>query len=173
MIEFNVKRTHNFENIIKHLAEAANDGVKNAVDNTQEEAVKQKHNMTREHGTLDKNIKTEIKNIESNITEGRVYTDDSALVFMEFGTGIKKDDDFPHIGKTKTFRQSGRRYWLVPAEKVTRPIGKLVVIDGKSFYMAFTQAAKPFMRTTAVTRREGTKDDIKQSIIKLFKKGNL
>jgi len=169
MIEITIKQTGNLENIIKNLAEAVNEGVKTAIENTQSEAIKQKHNMTRGVGTLDKNIVTEIKNVEANVTEGRVYTNDSALVFAEFGTGVKKDDDFPHIGKTKTFIQSGRRYWLVPVEKVSRPIGKLVVIGDSKFYLALSQPAKPFMRTTAVTRREGNINDIKEKIIKCFK----
>jgi len=169
MIEMSVKRSGNLDNIIRKFAETVSDGVKAAVENTQKEAINQKHNMTRGHGTLDKNIVTEIKNIQTNITEGRVYTNDSALVFVEFGTGVKKDDDFPHIGKTKTFHLSGKRYWYVPAEKVTRPIGKAIFISGQKFYIAVSQPARPFMRTTAVTRCEGNINDIKKSINKLIR----
>lgn len=90
--------------------------------------------------------------LEKNIIKTDIYTDltssdnEKILIgrMIENGTGIYALE--PHIGKTKTFINSGYRYWYVPTTSVKRSIGTIVVIDGKEFYIAHAQPAKPHFK---------------------------
>lgn len=169
MISIKVKRKGSLDIIAANLAAAASKGIDNAVENTQKEAISLKHRMTNGDGTLDKNIITG----KIGELEGRVYTNHQALIFVEYGTGIKKDPDFPHIGTTKTFKESGYKFWFVPVDKVDKPIGPLVRIGDSEYYMAFSQAAKPFMRTAAFNRRYNNIDDVKKAMDELIRSNAL
>lgn len=90
--------------------------------------------------------------VENKEVKGRLYTNFDYAVFLEYGTGIKAE--MPHIGHTKTFMESGYRYWFLPKE-VADSKGKefspqrLININGKQFYMMFATQPHPFMRPTA------------------------
>lgn len=64
---------------------------------------------------------------------------------LENGTGIYALEE--HIGKTKTFIQSGYRYWYLPVEKVDNALEKYgykkVNLYGKDYYVMHGQPAKP------------------------------
>lgn len=169
MISIEVKRKGNLENFVKNLSAAVMNGVDSALENTHKEAIAAKHMMTHGGGELDKNVVIE----KINDFEGRVFTNHEGLVFVEYGTGYKKDDDFPHIGTTKTFKESNYSFWLVPVDKVDKPIGPRITIGENEFYMAFSQAAKPFMRTTAFNRRYDNVEEIAKAIAELIKDNTL
>lgn len=87
---------------------------------------------------------TELKN---DVIRTYIYTDlqseDGYYIgrMIEYGTGIYALQ--PHIGHTKTFIDSKYQFWYVPASSVDRPIGRKIIIDGKEFYIAKPQVAKP------------------------------
>lgn len=60
---------------------------------------------------------------------------------LENGTGIYALEE--HIGKTKTFIQSGYRYWYLPVEKAPKELGTPITIYGKQYYVMHGQPAKP------------------------------
>ena len=90
--------------------------------------------------------------VENKEVKGRLYTNFDYAMFLEYGTGTKAE--MPHIGHTKTFMESGYRYWFLPKE-VADSKGKefspqrLININGKLFYMMFATQPYPFMRPTA------------------------
>ena len=60
---------------------------------------------------------------------------------LENGTGIYALEE--HIGKTKTFIQSGYRYWYLPVEKAPKELGAPITIYDKQYYVMHGQPAKP------------------------------
>jgi hypothetical protein len=169
MIEIKVKRTGNIDKIVSGLSSAVSKGIGEAVKNTHDTAIELKHRMTNGGGSLDKNVVTE----KTDELSGRVYTNNPALMFAEYGTGVKKDPDFPHIGRTKTFIESGKKFWLVPAESVSEPIGHLITIGENQYYMAFSQSAKPFMRSAAFNRHYKNVEDVQKYISELIRSNSL
>lgn len=89
---------------------------------------------------------------------------------LENGTGIYALEE--HIGKTKTFVESGYRYWYLPAEKVKTAIEKYgykkVNLYGKDYYIMHGQPAKPHFtpayNSNVRLRRENISKAIKESM---------
>ena len=109
--------------------------------------------------------KTEVKN---DTIKTEIFTDlkskDGYLIgrMIENGTGIYALE--PHIGHTKTFHVSGYQYWYVPANKVDRPIGKTILIDGIEFYIAKAQKPKPHWKPVLEEDMELYKSNIKKAV---------
>ena len=105
---------------------------------------------------------------EEDAIKTEIYTDlksnDGHLVgrMIENGTGIYALE--PHIGHTKTFLESGYRYWYVPASEVDRPIGKVILIDGIEFYVAKSQKPKPHWKPALDMNIELYKENINKAI---------
>lgn len=105
---------------------------------------------------------------ENNEIKTQVFTDmkseDGHLIgrMIENGTGIYALEE--HIGHTKTFVESGYRYWYVPTNKVDRPIGKLITIDGNEYYVAHAQPAKPHFKPALDECREEYKQAISKAV---------
>lgn len=102
---------------------------------------------------------------------GRVYTNKdlfSHAPFLEYGTGTKAE--LPHIGQTKTFIQSGYRYWFLPVEKVDKQFSpeRIIVIDGKQFYLMFATKPYPFMRPASFSSRQENADLVNERIGKML-----
>lgn len=83
---------------------------------------------------------------------------------IEYGTG--RLGELEKLGKTKTFVKSGYSYWFLPVEKAPRDFGasRIIVIDGKQFYIMYTQPAHPFMRPTAFYLRDNAKVIISEEL---------
>lgn len=81
---------------------------------------------------------------------------------IENGTGIYALE--PHIGKTKTFFESGYRYWYVPTTKVKRPLGQKITINGIDFYVVKAQKPKPHFKPALNNNIQLYKDNIVQAI---------
>lgn len=85
---------------------------------------------------------------------------------IENGTGIYALEQ--HIGKTKTFIESGYTYWYLPKEKAKRSFGTPVVINGKEFYVMYPQPAKPHFvpayNACIRLRKENISKAIKESV---------
>lgn len=98
-------------------------------------------------GKYAESIKVSDTELKNNVITTSIYTDlqseDGHYIgrMIEYGTGIYALQ--PHIGHTKTFILSQYQFWYVPANLVDRPIGKKIIIDGKEFYIARPQVAKP------------------------------
>lgn len=98
-------------------------------------------------GKYAESIKVSDTELKNNVITTSIYTDlqseDGHYIgrMIEYGTGIYALQ--PHIGHTKTFILSQYRFWYVPATSVDRQIGKKIIIDGKEFYIARPQVAKP------------------------------
>lgn len=112
--------------------------------------------QTGETECNDEKIKTEI------------YTDfkskDGYFIgrMIENGTGIYALE--PHIGHTKTFKESGYQYWYVPTNEVDRPIGEVILINGVEFYIAKAQKPKPHWRPVLEEDMELYKSNISKAI---------
>lgn len=97
-----------------------------------------------------------------------IYTDlkskDGYLIgrMIENGTGIYALE--PHIGHTKTFFESGYKYWYVPADEVDRPIGKVILIDGVEFYVAKAQKPRPHWKPVLEEDIELYKSNVAKAI---------
>lgn len=107
---------------------------------------------------------------KDGIIKTKVYTDLTSETdknifigrMIENGNGIYALE--PHIGKTKTFIESGYRYWYVPVTSVKRAIGQIINIGGKEFYVAYAQPAKPHW-IPALNKNIGLRyDNIKKAI---------
>lgn len=98
-------------------------------------------------GKYAESIKVSDTELKNNVITTSIYTDlqseDGHYIgrMIEYGTGIYALQ--PHIGHTKTFILSQYHFWYVPVASVDRPIGKTIIIDGKEFYVARPQVAKP------------------------------
>lgn len=92
-------------------------------------------------------IKVSETKLENNHIKTKIYTDllseDGYYIgrMIENGTGIYALE--PHIGHTKTFILSQYKFWYVPVTSVDRAIGRIIIINGKEFYIARPQVAKP------------------------------
>lgn len=105
-----------------------------------------------EAGKISTKVFTDMKT-EDNLYVGRM---------IENGTGIYALE--PHIGHTKTFIQSGYQYWYIPADKVSRPIGETIIINGKKFYVGHPQVAKPHFKPALDETREEYKQAISKAV---------
>ena len=85
---------------------------------------------------------------------------------LENGTGIYALEE--HIGKTKTFIESGYRYWYLPVEKAKKALGKPITLYGKEYYVMHAQPAKPHFtpayNSNVRLRRENISKAIKESM---------
>lgn len=85
---------------------------------------------------------------------------------LENGTGIYALEE--HIGKTKTFIESGYRYWYLPVEKAKKALGKSITLYGKEYYVMHAQPAKPHFtpayNSNVRLRRENISKAIKESM---------
>ena len=118
-------------------------------------------------------IKVSETKLENDHIKTKIYTDllseDGYYIgrMIENGTGIYALE--PHIGKTKTFIDSQYQYWYVPATSVDRQIGKKIIINGKEFYIARPQVAKPHF-LPALQKNESVH---KSNILKALKEAKL
>lgn len=116
-------------------------------------------------------IKVSDTKIENGVIKTAVYTDmtsemDPSIVIgrmIEQGTGIYALE--PHIGHTKTFIESGYRYWFVPATSVKRAIGQLININGTDFYIAKPQRARPHFLPALQSNKSYYKAQIRKAVI--------
>lgn len=98
-------------------------------------------------GKYAESIKVSDTELKNDVISTHIYTDlqseDGYYIgrMIEYGTGIYALQ--PHIGHTKTFILSKYQFWYVPATLVDRQIGKKIIINGKEFYIARPQRAKP------------------------------
>ena len=98
-------------------------------------------------GKYAESIKVSDTELKNDVISTHIYTDlqseDGYYIgrMIEYGTGIYALQ--PHIGHTKTFILSQYQFWYVPATSVDRQIGKKIIINGKEFYIARPQKAKP------------------------------
>ena len=111
--------------------------------------------------------------VEGKKVKGRLYTNFDYAMFLEYGTGTKAQ--MPHIGTTKTFLESGYRYWFLPKEVADsrgREFTNKEVIDigGKEFYMMFPQEAEPFMHPTAFDLENNATRILAQALVKELRK---
>lgn len=85
---------------------------------------------------------------------------------LENGTGIYALEE--HIGKTKTFIESGYRYWYLPVEKAKKALGKSITLYGKEYYVMHAQPAKPHFtpayNSNVRLRRENISKAMKESM---------
>lgn len=169
-VEWNKKSLNSFYNkmdkILQELPKRAENGMNNALKNTQEKA------LTNKRGSKDERlIPYEIVEANSKQIIGRVYTDKDLFdyaPFLEFGTGTKAEK--PHIGKTKTFIESGYKYWYLPVEKANREFSpsRIINIDGNLFYIMYATQPYPFMRPASFSSRQESADCINEEVGKLF-----
>lgn len=106
---------------------------------------------------------------------GKIYTNFSYALFLEYGTGRKAE--MPHIGQSTTFRKSGFYFWYAPADKVMKQYkdtdyfefnGEMypmnAFMNGNKYVMVFEQEARPFMRPTVLYRHDLNLEEIKKAI---------
>lgn len=122
-------------------------------------------------GNYISSIKVGITKVEDGKITTPVYTDmtsemDPSIVIgrmIEQGTGIYALE--PHIGHTKTFLESGYRYWFVPATSVKRAIGRKITINGTDFYIAKPQRARPHFMPALQSNKGYYKEQIRKAVI--------
>lgn len=114
-------------------------------------------------------IKISDTKVENDKITTKIYTDllsdDGYAIgrMIENGTGIYALE--PHIGHTKTFFESGYRYWYVPAKSVSEPIGEKIIINGTEFYIAYAQPPKPHFRPALEKNKKLYKENIGKAIV--------
>jgi len=164
-IEWNEESLKKFysktENILSKIEKGSKKGVNDACANTQKAA------LDKKRGSKNKDmIPFNVISDNKYITTGRIYTDKkqfSYASFLEFGTGILAERE--HIGKTKTFIESGYRYWYLPVEKANRTLNNPIVeIQGTLFYIMYSTQPFPFMRPAGFQERKNNVQIIKNKI---------
>lgn len=119
-------------------------------------------------GKYAESIKVSDTELKNNVITTSIYTDlqseDGHYIgrMIEYGTGIYALQ--PHIGHTKTFILSQYQFWYVPATSVDRQIGKKIIIDGKEFYIARPQVAKPHFLPALHKNISLYNDNIKKAV---------
>jgi len=159
------------DNLVKNLKRHTTKGVNLASEETRKYALSKKKG-SKEDDLILKEINSQSKEIIS-----RVYTNFKWAPFLEFGTG--RYAEMPHIGKSKTFMESGFRFWYAPASVVNKSYAltdfmvvdgvfypMITQINGKTYVMCFEQKARPFMRPTAFYMREKNIETIKKVLTK-------
>ena len=162
----------NIDDLISDLSKLSTKVQKRLVEAQQETAQKIKEDVldnapskTGKYANSIKVSETEVK--DGNITTA-IYTDlkseDGYFIgrMIENGTGIYALE--PHIGHTKTFFDSQYQYWYVPADKVERPIGRLIEIQGTEFYIVKAQRPKPHFKPALENNKELYKSNIKKAM---------
>lgn len=148
MLKSTIKVISQNDNILRNIDKILPNAMEEVLKKGQELALKNKR------GNKDQSlIQYEIKNIKTGV-EGRIFTTFDYAPFLEYGTGEKADGTMPHIGKTKTFKESGMKYWYIPkavADKKGMIINssRLINIKGELFYIMYATQPYPFMRPTA------------------------
>lgn len=153
--------------IIIQLPNTTKNGIKTALENTRVLAVQIKPISNYENKIL-----IEFTDAQTNEIIGRLHTDKNTFphaLFVEFGTGIYAEE--PHIGNTKTFIESGFKYWFVPKEKVDLSKYGLtpVVIYGKEFYLLSGQQPSHFMRSAGFQSRESNIEEIEKALVDMIR----
>ncbi len=177
-VSWNEKSLNSFykkmDNLVKHLKEHTTKGVEKASEETR------KYALSKKKGNKDDDLILKEINSHSKEIISRVYTHFSWAPFLEYGTG--RYAEAPHIGKSKTFIESGFRFWYAPATVVNKSytLNDFMIVDGvfypmitqirgKTYVMCFEQKSRPFMRPTAFYMRgknvETIKKEIKKGII--------
>lgn len=171
-IAWNEKNLNSFynkmEKIIKEIPNKTKEGIESSLKGVQASALRFLGSKNQEI------IQVELVNLENMQVTGRIITNTKGLDnqpwagFREFGTG--RHAELEHIGKTETFINSGYEYWLIPVEKVARPLNYPIKMYGnKRFYVAHGSEPKPFMRPAAMQGRDISTEEIQKSIYELFK----
>lgn len=143
--------------IVNNLATYTFDAVEKASEDTREYALNQKR------GSKDDDFILKKLNKEAKQIIARVYTNFSYAPFLEYGTGIYAE--MPHIGKTKTFIESGYRYWYLPVDKVEKNLNNQIIsIKGEQFYVMHSTQPYPFMRPTAFYMKPKNIETIKNTL---------
>ena len=131
----------------------------------------QKIALNNKRGNKDADLIQYSIKIGKGEVEGRIYTTFNYAPFLEYGTGNKSDGSLPHIGKTKTFFNSGMQYWYLP-KRIAESSGmsfnpnRLIKIKGEEFYIMYATQPYPFMRPTAFELETKATETIKQELLK-------
>lgn len=155
------------EQVINRLITAQKDTAKKVCEDVK--------SLAPGNGEYVASIKVSDTTLKDNVIKTAIYTDmtsdnnDEKIPkvvigrMIEHGTGIYALE--PHIGHTKTFKDSGYQYWYVPATSVKHPIGKKITIDGKDFYVAKPQPARPHFLPALISNAKFYKDQIRKAVI--------
>lgn len=162
----------NMNDFVRDLSKLSNKVQKKLIEAQQETAQKIKedvlNNAPSKKGKYANSIKVSETQIKDNKIITAIYTDlkseDGYFIgrMIENGTGIYALEQ--HIGHTKTFFDSQYQYWYVPADKVDRPIGRLIEIDGIEFYVAKAQMPKPHFKPALESNKELYKANIRKAM---------
>ena len=158
-----------WDKLVKNLMDAQEESAKKMWD----EAVILAPMSKTNGGDYISSIQVSNTKYENDVISTSVYTDmkteDGYFVgrMIENGTGIYALED--HIGKTKTFEESGYRYWYIPADKVNKPVGKLITIKGKEYYVGHAQPPKPHFKPALTKVRPEYKEAIRKAVKEAFK----
>ena len=146
MFSCEIKRKSYTKEVVSRIESKLPNAMENLMQYAKEVALRNKR------GNKDSNLILFEIFVENKEVKGRLYTNFDYAMFLEYGTGTEAE--MPHIGHTKTFMESGYRYWFLPKE-VADSKGKefsprrLINIKGELFYMMFATQPHPFMRPTA------------------------
>lgn len=148
MLKSSVKEKSQKKDVLESLNKLLPNAMEEVLKNGQQIALKNKRGNKEQ--SL---IQYEIQNTKDGV-KGRIFTTFNYAPFLEYGTGIKSDGTLPHIGVTKTFKESGMRYWFMPKAIADRKgmainASRLINIKGELFYIMYATQAYPFMRPTA------------------------
>lgn len=156
------RKKSNLAKLINQLPQALEDGLKAALNETQQAAIDAK-NLVIEYPSqiLDSEIKVEIV---ADDVKGRVYTDGERVLFVEFGTGTLAE--MPHVGTSRAFIESGYTMWLLPVSRAPMDYGadRIVTVGEYQYYIMFPTEPKHFFTNTAFNRRDENVEEIRQSV---------
>lgn len=168
-ISWNKKKLNSLNKKINKLCndipKAVEEGLKNGLEGVKELA------YTYKRGTKE-GIMIAVSKENSKEILGRIYTDKTIMpyaLFLEYGTGIYAEME--HIGTTKTFIESGYRYWYLPVEKAQRDFGssRKVTIGDSEFYIMYAQRPAPFMKPASFYGRTKLSSEIQKTLSKIMK----
>lgn len=150
--------------IAKQLPETVNKSIEEIVRDTCQYAIRLRRG-NKSDGILFEMVNTDTKQIK-----WRIYTDQENFPFSwyeHYGTG--EYAELPHVGISKHFIESGYEEWFIPVDKVNRNLPyKIVVIQGKQFYLAHGVKANPFMQKAEFEMRDNNIDTVQENILKML-----
>jgi len=162
----NIKRLNvDLDKFSKRLIHNLKQAQSETADKIKEDVVK---NSGISSGEYIESIKKSPTKVNTDTITTEIYTDlkskDGYFIgrMIENGTGIYALE--PHIGHTKTFYDSGYKYWYVPADDVKRPIGREIEINGIKFYIAKAQRPKPHWKPALEQNTDLYKQKIHQAL---------
>lgn len=165
MIGFTVKhKTSNLSKLIDRLPQAAEDGLKKALEETRDAAILV---CPVDTGATRDSIQYEIIEVSTATVAGRVFSASEISVYLNFGTGLYAEGEGGSRAK--------KIPWYIHESMVDVDLaakyhmGVYISPDDERFYVCYGMRATHFFDNTAFNRRDANVEAVRQSLQEMIR----